>query len=140
MSNIKEIQQIKTLIAKGKKNGFLTFEEVGKSLPSEINTPDQIEEVISIFDQLNIVIVDSEENCKKLAVDTSDTEEELELVEDAEDATDYSSRSTDPVRMYLREMGAVPLLDREGEVSIAKKIESGELEVLYALVEVPVAI
>ena len=140
MSNIKEIQQIKTLIAKGKKNGFLTFEEVGKSLPSEINTPDQIEEVISIFDQLNIVIVDSEENGKKLAVDTSDTEEELELVEDAEDATDYSSRSTDPVRMYLREMGAVPLLDREGEVSIAKKIESGELEVLYALVEVPVAI
>ena len=55
-------------------------------------------------------------------------------------AADYSSRSTDPVRMYLREMGAVPLLDREGEVSIAKKIEAGELDVLYALVEVPVAI
>jgi RNA polymerase primary sigma factor len=141
MNNLKEIQQIKLLIAKGKKNGFLTFEEVGKTLPTEMNTPDQLEEVMSIFDQMNIVIVDSEENGKKLTAETTDTDEELDLVPtDGEDAADYSSRSTDPVRMYLREMGAVPLLDREGEVTIAKKIENGEMEVLYALVEVPVAI
>jgi RNA polymerase primary sigma factor len=141
MNNLKEIQQIKLLIAKGKKNGFLTFEEVGKTLPTEMNTPDQLEEVMSIFDQMNIVIVDSEENGKKLTAETTDTDEELDLVpSDGDDAADYSSRSTDPVRMYLREMGAVPLLDREGEVSIAKKIENGEMEVLYALVEVPVAI
>ncbi|MDQ7834484.1 MAG: RNA polymerase sigma factor RpoD [Humidesulfovibrio sp.] len=141
MNNLKEIQQIKLLIAKGKKNGFLTFEEVGKTLPTEMTTPDQLEEVMSIFDQMNIVIVDSEENGKKLTTETSDNDEELDLVPaDADDAADYSSRSTDPVRMYLREMGAVPLLDREGEVTIAKKIENGELEVLYALVEVPVAI
>ncbi len=142
MSNIKEIQQIKTLIAKGKKNGFLTFDEVGKALPSEINTPDQIEDVIAIFDQMNIAIVDSEKSGKKLLSDSidDDTEDTLELVKDSEDSVDYASRSTDPVRMYLREMGAVPLLDREGEVVIAKKIESGELEVLYALVEIPVAI
>jgi len=141
MNNLKEIQQIKLLIAKGKKNGFLTFEEVGKTLPTEMNTPDQLEEVMSIFDQMNIVIVDSEENGKKLTSETADTDEELDLVpSEGDDAADYSSRSTDPVRMYLREMGAVPLLDREGEVVIAKKIENGELEVLYALVEVPVAI
>ncbi|OIO05726.1 MAG: RNA polymerase subunit sigma-70, partial [Desulfovibrionaceae bacterium CG1_02_65_16] len=141
MNNLKEIQQIKLLIAKGKKNGFLTFEEVGKTLPTEMNTPDQLEEVMSIFDQMNIVIVDSEENGKKLTADTTDTDEELDLVpSEGDDAADYSSRSTDPVRMYLREMGAVPLLDREGEVTIAKKIENGEMEVLYALVEVPVAI
>ncbi|MBU1230851.1 MAG: RNA polymerase sigma factor RpoD [Proteobacteria bacterium] len=141
MNNLKEIQQIKLLIAKGKKNGFLTFEEVGKTLPTEMTTPDQLEEVMSIFDQMNIVIVDSEENGKKLTAETTDTDEELDLVPtDGDDAADYSSRSTDPVRMYLREMGAVPLLDREGEVVIAKKIENGELEVLYALVEVPVAI
>ncbi len=141
MNNLKEIQQIKSLIAKGKKNGFLTFEEVGKTLPTEMNTPDQLEEVMSIFDQMNIVIVDSEENGKKLTAETTETDEELDLVpSDGEDVADYSSRSTDPVRMYLREMGAVPLLDREGEVVIAKKIENGELEVLYALVEVPVAI
>ena len=139
MSNIKEIQQIKTLIAKGKEKGFLTFEEVGKALPSEINNPDQLEEVISIFDQMDIAIVDSEESGKKLASENIDNE--IELVEESdEDPADYSARSTDPVRMYLREMGAVPLLDREGEVVIAKKIESGELDVLYALVEVPVAI
>ncbi|HWR02715.1 MAG TPA: RNA polymerase sigma factor RpoD [Humidesulfovibrio sp.] len=141
MNNLKEIQQIKLLIAKGKKNGFLTFEEVGKTLPTEMNTPDQLEEVMSIFDQMNIVIVDSEENGKKLTSEATDTDEELDLVpSEGDDAADYSSRSTDPVRMYLREMGAVPLLDREGEVVIAKKIENGELEVLYALVEVPVAV
>ncbi len=141
MNNLKEIQQIKLLIAKGKKNGFLTFEEVGKTLPTEMNTPDQLEEVMSIFDQMNIVIVDSEENGKKLTADTTETDDELDLVpSDNDDPADYSSRSTDPVRMYLREMGAVPLLDRDGEVTIAKKIENGEMEVLYALVEVPVAI
>ncbi len=144
MSNIKEIQQIKTLIAKGKVNGFLTFDEVNKALPSEINTPEQIEEIIGIFDQLDIAIVDSEKEGKKLGFTPQETDDDssgpqLSLTDDEESA-DYSSRSTDPVRMYLREMGAVPLLDREGEVHIAKKIESGEMDVLYALVEVPVAI
>ena len=109
-NNIKDIQQIKSLIAKGKEMGFLTFEEVNKAVPLEMNTPEQFEEIIGI-----------------------------ELV-DNEDAADFSSRSTDPVRMYLREMGAVPLLDRDGEVTIAKKIEQGEQDVLYALVEVPVAV
>jgi RNA polymerase primary sigma factor len=143
MGNIKEIQQIKTLIAKGKVNGFLTFEEVSKALPSEINSPEQIEEIIGIFDQLDIAIVDSEKDGKKLGLTPQETDEEgggVQLVADEDEAADYSSRSTDPVRMYLREMGAVPLLDREGEVCIAKKIEAGELDVLYALVEVPVAI
>ena len=145
MGNIKDIQQIKVLIAKGKSAGFLTFDEVNKALPSEVSTPEQIEEIIGIFDQLDIMIVDSEKDGKKISVSAGEPEEEpipepnLDLVED-EDAADYSSRSTDPVRMYLREMGAVPLLDREGEVLIAKKIELGEQDVLYALVEVPVAV
>ncbi|MCA1945800.1 MAG: sigma-70 family RNA polymerase sigma factor, partial [Desulfovibrio sp.] len=141
-NNLKDIQQIKTLIAKGKVNGFLTFEEVSKALPSEINNPEQIEEIIGIFDQLDIAIVDSEKDGKKMDLAPQDSDDEagqLSLTDD-EDGADYSSRSTDPVRMYLREMGAVPLLDREGEVHIAKKIENGELEVLFALVEVPVAI
>ena len=144
MSNIKDIQQIKTLIAKGKEKGFLTFEEVNKALPTELSTnPDQIEEVISIFDSMDIANVDSDKDVRKIEVIPAEGEEpaeaELELTE-SEDALDYSSRSTDPVRMYLREMGAVPLLDRDGEVTIAKKIEGGEMDVLYALVEVPVAI
>jgi len=140
MSNVKEVQQIKTLIAQGKKKGFLTFDEVNKALPSDINKPEQLEEIIDIFDQLNIAIVDTEADGKKLELaEDDDSGNDLKLTE-SEDAADYSARSTDPVRMYLREMGAVSLLDREGEVVIAKKIEEGELDVLYALVEVPVAV
>ena len=143
MSNIKDVQQIQALIAEGKKKGFLTFDELNKALPSEVNTPEQIEEIIVIFDQLDIDIVDEKlSRGIEIAEDDGEEpkeEEKLELAED-EDGADYSSRSNDPVRMYLREMGAVGLLDRDGEVYIAKKIEAGELEVMYALVEVPVAV
>ncbi|WP_308620265.1 RNA polymerase sigma factor RpoD [uncultured Desulfovibrio sp.] len=143
MSNLKEVQQIQVLIAKGKGAGFLTFDEVSKALPVEMNTQEQFEEIIGIFEQLEILIVDSEKDGKKMSAaadgDEDITEGNLDLAED-EDSGDYSSRSTDPVRMYLREMGAVPLLDRDGEVVIAKKIEMGEQDVLYALVEVPVAV
>ena len=141
MNNLKEIQQIQSLIAKGKDSGFLTFDEVTKALPVEMNT--RFEEIIGIFEELEIVIVDSEKEGKKIAATPTEVDDDevgnLDLVEDEESA-DYSSRSTDPVRMYLREMGAVPLLDRDGEVVIAKKIELGEQDVLYALVEVPVAV
>ncbi len=146
MGNIKDVQQIKGLIAKGKVSGFLTFDEVNKALPSEATTPEQIEEIIGVFDQLDIAIVDSEKEGKRINVSSSEPEDDVSIAEGAidlvedEDVADYSSRSTDPVRMYLREMGAVPLLDRDGEVVIAKKIESGEQDVLYALVEVPVAV
>ena len=142
MSNLKDIQQIQSLIAKGKGMGYLTFDEVNKALPVEMNTPEQFEEIIGIFEQLEIAIVDSEKDGKKISATPTDDDAmdgSLELAEDEESA-DYSSRSTDPVRMYLREMGAVPLLDRDGEVVIAKKIEMGEQDVLYALVEVPVAV
>ncbi len=143
MSNIKEIQQIKTLIAEGTKKGFLTFEELNKALPSEISKPEQIEEVINIFDQLDITIIDSGKATKNILTEEIDEEASTEQAgvqfTEAEEG-DYAPRGSDPVRMYLREMGAVPLLDREGEVHIAKKIEVGEMEVLFALVEVPVVI
>jgi len=143
MSNIKEIQQIKMLIAEGTKKGFLTFEELNKALPSEISKPEQIEEVINIFDQLDITIIDAGKLTKNILTEEIDEEAATEQVgvqfAEAEEA-EYAPRGSDPVRMYLREMGAVPLLDREGEVHIAKKIEVGELEVLFALVEVPVVI
>ncbi len=143
MSNIKDVQQIQALIAEGKKKGFLTFDELNKALPSEVNTPEQIDEIIVIFDQLDIDIVDEKlSRGSEIAEDDGEEpkdEEKLELAED-EDGAEYSTRSNDPVRMYLREMGAVGLLDRDGEVYIAKKIEAGELEVMFALVEVPVAV
>lgn len=144
MSTIKDFQQIQALIARGKKKGYLTFEELNEALPAEVNDPEQIEEIISIFQQLEITIVD-ESNKDKIGIYTKELEpgahEEILKPEPAqEDGTQDLSRSSDPVRMYLHEMGLVPLLDREGEVVIAKKIEAGELEVLQSMVEVPVAI
>ncbi|MCF8086249.1 MAG: RNA polymerase sigma factor RpoD [Desulfohalobiaceae bacterium] len=143
MSNVKDIQQIKTLIAKGKQKGYLTFDELNQALPADVNEPDQIEEIITIFQQLEIAIVDSQSNQQIDVVpkDISGAVSEEESGSDSEESEEQElSRSSDPVRMYLHEMGLVPLLDREGEVQIAKKIEAGELEVLYAMVEVPVAI
>ncbi|NCC24775.1 MAG: RNA polymerase sigma factor RpoD [Deltaproteobacteria bacterium] len=147
MSAIKDVQIIKALITEGQKKGFLTFEELNKGLPSEVNNPEQIEDIISMLDQLNITIIDEkpakpllgEEDDEDCEVESEVEDAALELAESV-DSPDYPARSADPVRMYLREMGAVGLLDREGEVFIAKKIEAGELEVLYALVEVPVAV
>ncbi|MDR0816542.1 MAG: RNA polymerase sigma factor RpoD [Desulfovibrio sp.] len=144
MNNLKNIPQIQSLIAKGIGAGFLTFDEVNKAVPMEMSTPELLEEIIGIFEQLEIDIVTSDKGGKKIASPAAETTEgivegSLELSED-EDSADYPPRSTDPVRMYLREMGAVPLLDRDGEVAIAKKIEMGEQEVLYALAEVPVAV
>ena len=144
MGNLKNIPQIQSLIAKGIGAGFLTFDEVNKAVPMEMSTPELLEEIIGIFEQLEIDIVTSDKGGKKITSPAAETTEgivggSLDLSED-EDSADYSPRNTDPVRMYLREMGAVPLLDRDGEVVIAKKIEMGEQEVLYALAEVPVAV
>lgn len=143
MSNIKDVQQIQALMAEGKKKGFLTFDELNKALPSEVNTPEQIDEIIVIFDQLDIDIVD-EKLTRGIEIAEDDgeevkDEEKLELAED-EDGADYSMRSNDPVRMYAREMGAVGLLDRDGEVYIAKKIRGRRDGGHRALIEVPVAV
>ncbi len=143
MRSIKDVQQIKALIAEGKKKGFLTFDEINKALPSDVTTPEQVEEIISIFDQLDIAIVDGKAG-KTITVSSEDSNSLAETLamnlDRLEDTAEAVSRSNDPVRTYLREMGAVGLLDRDGEVVIAKKIEAGEMEVLYSLVEVPVAI
>ncbi len=161
MSNsLKEVPQIKELMMKGRSVGYLMSEEIAKSLPSDLATPENVEELIAMFESMEIAIVDSEKEGQALRknrndpdsepIDTvfddaldSTLDEDIDLNADftiGEDGTDFAARNTDPVRMYLREMGAVPLLDRDGEVVIAKKIEIGEMDVLYALVEVPVAV
>ena len=137
-NSIADQEKIKALIDKGKKDGFLTYDEVAGAVP-EMHM--RFDEIIGYFEQMEIQIVDSEMEGKKLAAHAGNEEETDKLTfTEEEDTTEYSSRSTDPVRMYLREMGAVPLLDREGEVVIAKKIEQGEMDVLYALAEVPIAV
>jgi len=135
MKSLKDVQQIKVLIAEGKKKGFLTFEELNSALPKDVNTPEQIEEIITILEQLDITVIDEKAGRPICVI----PEEPTEFVEGEEEELEVVG-GKDPVRMYLREMGNVGLLGREGEVAIAKNIEAGELEVLYALVELPIII
>ncbi len=119
------------LILKGKKQGYLTYDDINKALPEDMLSLEQIDETLIMFDDHNINIIDEKKN--KLAtivkkdkiVDTS--------------LPDYGT-VTDPVKMYLREMGLVTLLSREGEVVIAKEIEAGEQEILKALIDTTIGV
>jgi RNA polymerase primary sigma factor len=120
---------IAELLSKGKKQGYLTYDEINELLPEDMLSPDQIDETLMLFDDNGIEVVDEKQN-KKVAKIKAPVESKA--VSDDLDAGDYGS-VTDPVKMYLREMGMVTLLSREGEVEIAKRIEAGEQEVLRAL-------
>jgi RNA polymerase primary sigma factor len=122
---------IQDLLAKGKKQGFLTYDEINSVLPEDMLSPDAIDDTLMLFDDNGIEVVDEKQNKKVVKVKSLP---ESRAVSDDLDAGDYGS-VTDPVKMYLREMGMVTLLSREGEVEIAKKIEAGEQEVLKALLE-----
>ena len=122
---------IKKLLAKGKKQGYLTYDEINEVLPEDLLSPDQIDETLMLFDANNIEVVD-EKHQKKIAK-LKKTKEKKEVAKSTA-SSDFGT-VTDPVKMYLREMGLVTLLSREGEVIIAKKIEAGEQEVLRALLE-----
>jgi RNA polymerase primary sigma factor len=122
---------LKALIAQGKKQGFLTYEELNTALPDDMLSADQMDDTLIMFDDLGIDIID--DNNRNI---TKEKTKKLDMDLKADDAglADYGS-VTDPVKMYLREMGLVTLLSREGEVEIAKKIEAGEQDVLKALLE-----
>ena len=122
------LKAIKQLLAKGKKQGFLTYDEINELIPEEMLSPEQIDETLIMFDENNIEVVD--EKTKKKLVTNKQKKPVTGKIAD----TDFGT-VTDPVKMYLREMGLVTLLSREGEVEIAKKIEAGEQEVLHALLE-----
>ena len=122
---------IKKLLAKGKKQGFLSYDEINELLPSELLSPEQIDETLIMFDENEIEVVD--EKTKKKLISKKKKKEKKPISQVVRD-TDFGT-VTDPVKMYLREMGLVTLLSREGEVEIAKKIEAGEQEVLHALLE-----
>src|SRR3989338_1210155 len=149
MTAKKEIKEVKSLIHKGKEKGFLTYEEVNDALPEDLVSPDQIDDVLSMFDEMDIEIVDDEADAKLLKKkDVSKTEIEQpegETVTTARyksipTAEEAAVKSTDPVRLYLRKMGSVALLTREGEGEIAKRIEEGEDRVLMILVSSPLGL
>ncbi|MGD1967977.1 MAG: RNA polymerase sigma factor RpoD [Desulfobacterales bacterium] len=122
---------IKQLLAKGKKQGFLSYDEINELLPAELLSPEQIDETLIMFDENEIEVVD--EKTKNKLITKKKKKEKKTISQQVRD-TDFGT-VTDPVKMYLREMGLVTLLSREGEVEIAKKIEAGEQEVLHALLE-----
>jgi RNA polymerase primary sigma factor len=122
---------IKKLLTKGKKQGYLSYNEINELLPAEMLSPEQIDETLIMFDENEIEVVD--EKTKNKLITKKKKKEKKPLTKGISD-TDFGT-VTDPVKMYLREMGLVTLLSREGEVEIAKKIEAGEQEVLHALLE-----
>ncbi|UCF30879.1 MAG: RNA polymerase sigma factor RpoD [bacterium] len=134
-----EPKQIKELITKGKKQGYLTYDEVNNALPDNLVSSDQLDEVMGMFGEMDIEIVDFERGIQikdtKADIDEDDEEREEEDLEKKSVAKvaagpTLAGRTDDPVRLYLKEMGQINLLTREGEVEIAKRIEKGEQEIL----------
>ena len=135
--------QFKRLIARGKERGYITFDELNAVLPSEQNSSEQIEDVMAMLNEMGIQVVESEEGEEGEAPAAAKTEkaEEPEAAEDGEAGGNVDEanlgRTDDPVRMYLREMGSVELLSREGEIAIAKRIEAGRDMMISGLCESP---
>ena len=130
---LKEVEQL--INTEGEK-GFLTFDEGNGIPPNDIVSSDQIDDVLMMFDEMDIDVVDDLQGLKVEEEKAVEKEEE----ESDELEVETFGRATDPVRMYLREMGSVSLLTREGEVEIAKRIESGKREVLSVVLNCPMAV
>ena len=128
--------RLKDLIAKGKEQGFLTYAEVNDHLPEDISDPDQIEDIIRMINDMGITVYETAPDPDELMNAEENTADELAAEEAAAALAAVETevgRTTDPVRMYMREMGTVDLLTREGEIAIAKRIEEGIRDVLFAL-------
>ncbi len=136
---------VKKLLAKAKRRGFLTYDELNAALPQDQMSSEQIEDVMSAINDMGVQIVENEE----AGEDGDEPEEEVETIDNISEndprsltntikKTGTGERTDDPVRMYLREMGAVELLSREGEIAIAKRIESGRDTMILGLCESPI--
>jgi len=132
----KQQSRLKELIAKGKEQGFLTYGEVNDHLPDDISDPEQIEDIIRMINDMGIKVYENAPDADELLSSEENTADELAAEEAAAALAAVETeagRTTDPVRMYMREMGTVELLTREGEIAIAKRIEEGIRDVLTAL-------
>ena len=135
MSLEEKYDEVRQLIQVGKDKGYLLYDEVNELLPGEINTSDELDELFTTFGNHGIEVVDSEQKYReeKLLNRRGEGSDDVEL-----DLTPSAiDKTNDPVRMYLREMGTVPLLTREGEVAIAKRIERGKLSVIKTVSRMP---
>ena len=142
MKSSRKIAEVEKLITIGKEKGYLTYDEVNEYLPSDILSGDQLDDVMTMFGDMDIEIIDSSKKIKyqkKKDAESAQEEEEGEE-EEKEVETPAVGKTNDPVRLYLREMGMVNLLTREGEVEIAKRIEAGEHQVRKEAIHTPSAI
>lgn len=136
--------QFKILVAKGKEQGYLTYSEVNDYLPKDIIDSNQIEDIIQMINDMGIRVMEAAPNVDDLILSENDAETDEDAVEAAaqvlSNVENEVGRTTDPVRMYMREMGTVELLTREGEIRIAKRIEDGINQVQCSVAEYPKAI
>ena len=137
----KQQSGIKDLIAKGREQGYLTYAEVNDHLPEDIADPEQAEDIIQMINDMGITVFETAPDAEQLLMMSGDnTPDEVAVAEAAAALASVESeqhRTTDPVRMYMREMGSVELLTREGEIEIAKRIEEGTRELMSALSDWP---
>ena len=136
--------ELKRLIIKGKEQGFLTYREINDHLPEDMNDTDQIETVVNMINDMGIEVFDSAPDPDSLLLKTANTDDE-EVVDEAEAVLTTAvesefGRTTDPVRMYMREMGTVDLLTRQDEINLAKRIEDGIRQSVEAISSTPVII
>ena len=132
--------RLKELIAKGKEQGYLTYGEVNDHLPDDISDPEQIEDIIRMINDMGITVYETAPDADDLLSNEENTADELAAEEAAAALAAVETeagRTTDPVRMYMREMGTVELLTREGEIVIAKRIEEGLRELMKAMALFP---
>src|SRR5437879_9040531 len=134
---------VKKMIKQAKKRGFVTFDQLNEVLPSDTTSPEQIEDIMSMLSDMGINVSEAEEADSEDEKEEADDETDNELVEVTAKAvtevkkSEPGERTDDPVRMYLREMGTVDLLSREGEIAIAKRIEAGREAMIAGLCESP---
>ena len=138
MEKLTHVSEINQLVLQGKEKGYLTYEEVNDVLPSDVVTPEQIDDLMALFSENEIAIVDTSLKGEKIAASKGDKKDgnEDDVVAPKSDSVSID----DPVRLYLREMGTISLLTRKGEVEIAKRIEAGQHEVLGAVASCGVTI
>lgn len=140
--NAQQQSRLKELIARGKEQGYLTYAEVNDHLPEDIADPDQVEDIIGMINDMGISVVEEapDEDTLMMSDHSADESAAEEAVAALAAVESDVGRTTDPVRMYMREMGTVELLTREGEIEIAKRIEEGTREVMSALAYLPGAV
>jgi RNA polymerase primary sigma factor len=155
VSKEEKLEEVKQLISLGKEKGFLTYEELNSALPADVLSSDQLDHIMVMFGEMDIEVIDQEDagRFQRMSVEAEEEVEEVEEIEEVDEEISGEekekeidltpgavSRTDDPVRLYLREIGSVPLLSREGEIEIAKKIEEGKREISSIVFGLPLAI